>query len=253
MNDTGSTEESRRSGAFVLRIGAPSWRMVGALISGTLLMAVLSIPAVLVPGTRTGATVAAALIAGALVAKRRRVLPRAGIGAAMGAVLALIVSAAAWVLLSDAPDAAVWQVVIRSIVTHSMIVPLDDVVAPWLGGFEQLGERLLIARFTASNLVLGLAGGLLGGLLASGAAPGPDDTPDTEGDGDEQPQDGVEDVEKSEDGSHDALAPQDEDVEKQPPDDTPPSEAEEEPQQAVAETSQNQQIRNPQIRRQEEG
>ena len=218
MNDVQALDAGRGSGAFGSRLAAPPWRIAGALFVGALLMVALSVPAVLVPGTRTGATVAAALIAGALAAKGRRWLPRAGVGVAMGVVLALAVSAAAWGVLSDAPDPLVWQVVALNVVTHSMVAPLDEVSPPWLGGFEQMEEHLLLARFAVSNLFLGLVGGLLGGLLASGSAPGRGEMPGAEEDLERQPPDGVEDVEESEDGPHDAPPPEDKDVEEQPRD-----------------------------------
>ena len=192
------------------------WQIVGALVVGALLVIPLSVPAVLVPGTRTGATVAAALIAGALAANGRRWPSRTAVGVVTGVALGLAVSAAAWALLSDdAPDPLAWQAVALNIVTHSMIAPLDELLAPWLGGFEQMEEHLLLARFTASNLVLGLAGGLLGGLLSSGSTPGRCETQGVEEDAEEQLADGVE---GSEDGPHDAPPPEGRDVEEQPPD-----------------------------------
>ena len=208
MNDAQALDTSSRRGP---------WRIVGALFIGALLIVTLSIPAVLVPSTRTGALVAAALIAGAFAARGRSWPSRAGMGVAMGVALGLAVSAVAWGLLSDAPYLLDWQTVARNVVTHSMIAPLDEVIAPWLGGFEQMEGRLLLARFAVSNLVLGLSGGLLGGLLASGSAPGRSETPRAKEDAEGQPPDGVEDGEEPEDGSDGAQPPQDEDVEKRPP------------------------------------
>ena len=234
MNDVQAFDTGRRSGAFGSRLAALSWRIVGALFVGALLVIPLSIPAVLVPGTRTGAAVAAALIAGALAAKGRRWPSRAGVGVVTGVALGLTVSAAAWGLLSDAPNPLVWQAVALNVVTHSMIEPLDELLAPWLGGFEQLEEHLLLARFAASNLVLGLAGGLLGGLLSSGSAPGRGETQGVEEDTEEQPRDNVEDAEESEDDPHGAPPPGGKDVVEQPPysvdgsDDVSPSEGESE-------------------------
>ena len=145
-------------------------------------------------------------------------MPRVVVGGVMGLALALTISATALLLVRDEPDAALWQVITREVVTHSMIGPLDEVIAPWLGGFEQMEEHLLLARFTASNLVLGLAGGLLGGLLASGRTLVRSETPGAREDAEVQLSNGVEDGGKSEDGSDGAQPPQDEDVEEQPPD-----------------------------------
>ena len=216
MNDVQpNLDTGRWSGS---RLSAIPWRVVGAFCVGALLMVALSVPAVLVPSTRTGATVAAALIAGAFAARGRSWPSRAGVGFAMGVALGLAVSAAAWGLLSDAPDPHAWQIVARNVVTHSMIAPLDEILAPKLGGFEQMEVHLLLARFTASNLVMGLAGGLLGGLLASGSAPGRREAPCAREDAEGQPPDGVEDAAESEDGLRDAQPAQGKDVEKRPPD-----------------------------------
>ena len=210
------------------------WRASLAFVTGTLIGAALSVPAVLVPGTRTGATIAAALFAGALIARGRAVMPRVVVGGAMGLALALTISATASLLVRDEPNAALWQVITREVVTHSMIAPLDEVIAPWLDGFEQLEEHLLLARFAASNLVLGLAGGFLGGLLSSGSAPGRGETQGVEEDTEEQPRDNVEDAEESEDDPHGAPPPGGKDVVEQPPysvdgsDDASPSEGESE-------------------------
>ena len=210
------------SGVVTINTGrwlrALPWRASLAFVTGTLIVSALSVPAVLVPGTRTGATIAAALFAGALIARGRAVMPRVVVGVAMGLALALTISATASLLVRDEPNAALWQVITREVVTHSMIAPLDEVIAPWLDGFEQMEEHLLLARFAASNLVLGLAGGFLGGLLSSGSAPGRGETPGTEEDARKQPSDGVEDAEESEDGSHDPPPTEGKDLEKQPPD-----------------------------------
>ena len=193
------------------------WRASLAFVTGALIVAALSVPAVLVPGTRTGATVAAALFSGALMARGRVVMSRVVVGGAMGLALALTMSASALLLVSDEPNAALWQVITREVVTHSMIAPLDEVIAPWLGGFEQMEEHLLLARFAVSTLVLGLAGGLLGGLLASGSARDSGETPGTDEGEIKRPSDGAEDVEESADGPHDVPPPEGEQVEEQPP------------------------------------
>ena len=226
------------SGVVTINTGrwlrALPWRASLAFVTGTLIGAALSVPAVLVPGTRTGATIAAALFAGALIARDRAVMPRVVVGGAMGLALALTISATASLLVRDEPNAALWQVITREVVTHSMIAPLDEVIAPWLDGFEQMEEHLLLARFAASNLVLGLAGGFLGGLLSSGSAPGRGETQGVEEDTEEQPRDNVEDAEESEDDPHGAPPPGGKDVVEQPPysvdgsDDASPSEGESE-------------------------
>lgn len=210
MNDVQPPlDTGRESGSPTV---ASRWRVVGAFCVGALLMVALSVPAVFVPGTRIGATVAAALIAGALAARERRWPARAGMGVAMGAALALAVSATALLLARDEPDAALWQAITQEVVSHSMIEPLDELLASWLGGFEQIEEYLLLARFAVSNLVMGLSGGLLGGLLATGSAPGRGELQGTKKDAMEQPPDGVEDGEEPKDVLDDPPSSEDEKV-----------------------------------------
>ena len=135
---------------------------------GFLLTAALSLPAVLVPGTRVGAVLAGALIAGALAARGKGPWARAASGGLMGLLLGAALSAAAWGLLSDAPDAALWQVTGRNIVANSNIRPVDDGLSSWLSGYDQLEGHLIYFRSATSNVLLGVVGGLVGGLLASG-------------------------------------------------------------------------------------
>ena len=164
---------------FGLRLGdAGRWLRplplgaVTVLAVGFLLTVALSVPAVLVPGTRVGAMLAGALIAGALVSRGKAPRARAASGGLMGLLLGAALSVAAWGLLSDAPDAALWQVTGINIVANSNIRPVDEGLRSWLGGDDQLEGRLLYVRFAASSLLLGLLGGLLGGLLASGKTRG---------------------------------------------------------------------------------
>ena len=100
-----------------LRLGGAGrwdWRPllgpVAVLAVGFLLTVALSVPAVLVPGTRVGAMLAGALIAGALAGRGRSPRARAASGGLMGLLLGAALSVAAWGLLGDAPDAALWQV-----------------------------------------------------------------------------------------------------------------------------------------------
>ena len=158
-----------------LRLGGAGrwdWRPllgpVAVLAVGFLLTVALSVPAVLVPGTRVGAMLAGALIAGALAGRGRSPRARAASGGLMGLLLGAALSVAAWGLLGDAPDAALWQVTGVNIVANSNIRPVDAGLGSWLGGDDQFKNGLLYVRFAASSLLLGLLGGLAGGLLASG-------------------------------------------------------------------------------------
>ena len=147
------------------------WPLLGpvaVLAVGFLLTVALSFPAVLVPGTRVGAMLAGALIAGALAGRGRSPRARAASGGIMGLLLGAALSVAAWGLLGDSPDAALWQVTGVNIVANSNIRPVDAGLGSWLGGANQFENSLLYVRFAASSLLLGLLGGLAGGLLASG-------------------------------------------------------------------------------------
>ena len=138
------------------------------LAVGLLLTTALSLPAVLEPSTRSGATLAGALIAGALAAKGKTWPARAARGALLGLLLGAALSIAGWGLLSNAPDAALWQVTGLNVAANSTIRPVDEAVTSWFSGYGLLEGHLLYIRFAVSNLLLGLVGGLAGGLLASG-------------------------------------------------------------------------------------
>ena len=127
-----------------LRLGGAGrwdwWPLLGpvaVLAVGFLLTVALSFPAVLVPGTRVGAMLAGALIAGALAGRGRSPRARAASGALMGLLLGAALSVAAWGLLSDAADAALWQVTGVNIVANSNIRPVDAGLGSWLGGDDQ--------------------------------------------------------------------------------------------------------------------
>ena len=177
------------------RAGRWNWRpllgAVAVLAVGFLLTVALSLPAALVPGTRLGAMLAGALIAGALVGRGKAPRARAASGGLMGLLLGAVISVAAWGLLSDAPDAALWQVTGLNIMANSNIPPVDQGLRSWIGGYDQLGGHLLYVRFAVSNLLLGLLGGLLGGLLAFGNPSVPVDAaaPENESVGEEPPTD----------------------------------------------------------------
>ena len=154
--------------------------VVAVAAYGFLLTATLSLPAVLVPGTRVGATLAGALIAGALAGRGKGLWVRAASGALVGLLLGAALSVAAWGLLSDDPNAALWQVTGLNILANSNIRPVDDGLSSWLGGYDQLEGHLIYFRSAASNVLLGLVGGLVGGLLASGKPRGRIDAAATE-------------------------------------------------------------------------
>ncbi len=181
--------------------GRWNWRpllgVAAVLAVGVLLIVALSLPATLVPGTRVGSMLAGALIAGALVGRGKAPLVRAASGGLMGLLLGAAISVVAWGLMSDAPDAAVWQVTGLNIMANSNIPPVDQQLRSWIGGYDQLEGHLLYVRFAVSNLLLGLLGGLVGGLLASGNPRAPVDAaaPENESVGEGPPADAAETAE----------------------------------------------------------
>ncbi len=187
------------------RLNAATIRMAIFLAYGLLLAVALSIPAIFVPGTRIGALLAAALLTGAIASRGRSWPLRLAWGSLMGLLLGGALSVAAWALLSDAPDAALWQATGLNVAANSTIRPVDEALGSWLSGYELLEDRLLYIRFAVSNLLLGLVGGLGGGLLASGRPrPRVETVADVESTGEEKKAEAVEATEDPGDGSEDA-------------------------------------------------